>query len=254
MSQSNSISNGTPADPQKHGIFQTYNREGSTGTPRHHPGAVRDFRSFPKVLQRRMPLQNALEECLTYIRGCVPPFDDELLQTPLQLPGWNPRYWGPVLDSAPSTVALRSAALQSAARFLVDFNEYDDQGLAAGLEVFRKVRRDLSTGHEASVYHPDLHLHTELSRLGALVIMEPSNSLSDGAARVASHGYFDNNNIPPWDTWITTVPPRPGGWGSLGLLCWVPKWARQHVEDAIAVNPEECLHWADIQGEQAIWR
>ena len=32
----------------------------------------------------------------------------------------------------------------------------------------------------------------------------------DGAAEVASQGFFDVDNVPPWGTWVGTVRPVPG--------------------------------------------
>jgi len=37
---------------------------------------------------------------------------------------------------------------------------------------------------------------------GDLLCFKPFETLSDGAASVASVGYFDWDNTPPWDTWV----------------------------------------------------
>jgi len=39
-------------------------------------------------------------------------------------------------------------------------------------------------------------------RQGRLLCYFPDANLADGAAQVASEGFFDINNIPPWDTWV----------------------------------------------------
>ena len=30
----------------------------------------------------------------------------------------------------------------------------------------------------------------------------PDDNLADGAAALASRGFFDEDNAPPWDTWL----------------------------------------------------
>ena len=85
---------------------------------------------------------------------------------------------------------------------------------------------------------------------GRLLIFDPGQSLSDGAAMVESNGFFDADNEPPWDTWIAYVqerPQRPGAWTHLDsyLICWIPPAFLDLVDRAIAVNPEECLLWTD---------
>ena len=37
---------------------------------------------------------------------------------------------------------------------------------------------------------------------GRLVACMPEVNLCDGAAEYSSEGYFDVDNIPPWDTWV----------------------------------------------------
>jgi len=85
---------------------------------------------------------------------------------------------------------------------------------------------------------------------GRLLLFDPGQSLSDGVAMVESNGFFDADNEPAWDTWIAYVHERPrrlGAWTHLDayLLCWVPPAFVDLVDGAIAVNPEECLLWAD---------
>jgi hypothetical protein len=38
---------------------------------------------------------------------------------------------------------------------------------------------------------------------GRLLAFALDHTLSDGAAYVATNGFFDGDNIPAWDTWIT---------------------------------------------------
>lgn len=74
------------------------------------------------------------------------------------------------------------------------------------------------------------------------VVYLPDNNLADGAAAVVSHGYFDDDNVPPWDTWVMYVPADAAQPGK--LISWVPPQLFKLVDDAVQVNPEECVYWA----------
>jgi hypothetical protein len=84
---------------------------------------------------------------------------------------------------------------------------------------------------------------------GRLVVYFPDANLFDGSAEQASNGFFDQDNMPPWDTWVCYVDVA----GTAGvdrsydsyLVSWVPPALLELVDDAIAVNPEICIQWAD---------
>ena len=74
-------------------------------------------------------------------------------------------------------------------------------------------------------------------REGRLLLFTPQDSLSDGAATVASEGFFDVDNVPAWDTWLY--------FDGQTLLSWVPHLLISKVQPGIDVNPEGCIKWAD---------
>lgn len=82
---------------------------------------------------------------------------------------------------------------------------------------------------------------------GRLLLFDPSWTLFDGAAAAESEGLIDVCNVPGWDTWVTFVEEQKrqedGSFGSY-LVSWVPPPLLGPVDDAIAVNPEQCLRWA----------
>ena len=86
---------------------------------------------------------------------------------------------------------------------------------------------------------------------GRLLVYEPDNDLCDGAAPIASKWFFDENNMPPWDTWVCYVidseKMQKGRWVSWSsyLIAWVPPVFLKSAEAGISVNPEECIAWAD---------
>jgi hypothetical protein len=72
----------------------------------------------------------------------------------------------------------------------------------------------------------------------------PDEDLTDGAAEVASQGFLDVYNAPPWGTWVGYFED-----GSAGprcpcyLLAWVPDALVAVASAGIDVNPEQCIGW-----------
>jgi hypothetical protein len=88
---------------------------------------------------------------------------------------------------------------------------------------------------------------------GALVAYFPHQNLCDGAAVLSSDGFFDNNNVPPWDLWIDLLPVPSellhGGHLHASLLVsWVPHHLVPLAQAGIDVNPEECILFATLPG------
>lgn len=137
------------------------------------------------------------------------------------------------------------------AKVLSEYETFVGTDLNTELATFQSERRRLTSSIGESGHHLDLNVERELQRTHAFLLVEPASSMSDGAASGVSAGYFDDNNMPPWDTWIMPLPLLSGvsssTWEEPGLLCWVPSWAREAVEAGIYVNPEQCLQWAGIQ-------
>jgi hypothetical protein len=72
---------------------------------------------------------------------------------------------------------------------------------------------------------------------GRLLLYAPDENLCDGAAEVASLGFFDVDNVPPWDTWVA--------FSNGTLLSWVPPSLVTLAQSGIEVNPECCILWMD---------
>jgi hypothetical protein len=71
---------------------------------------------------------------------------------------------------------------------------------------------------------------------GRLLKYAPSENLCDGAAQYSTKGFFDVDNIPPWDTWICFIEPY--------LISWVPPRLLDLANTGIDANPEQCILWA----------
>jgi len=74
-------------------------------------------------------------------------------------------------------------------------------------------------------------------RGGRLLLYAPEENLADGAAKYMSFGFFDVDNTPPLDVWVT--------YSRGTLLSWVPPQLLTLVQSGIDVNPECCIRWMD---------
>src|SRR5687768_7246799 len=81
---------------------------------------------------------------------------------------------------------------------------------------------------------------------GRLLVYDPAFNLRCGGAEVATEGFFDTDNIPPWDLWIGYVVERELKWCfDSYLVSWVPNSLVALAEKGIQANPEGCIAWAD---------
>ena len=71
---------------------------------------------------------------------------------------------------------------------------------------------------------------------GKLLVFSPEETLSDGAARYASKGFFDDDNVPAWDTWVAHVENY--------VVSWIPPQLIELVDAGVNANPEQCICWA----------
>lgn len=71
---------------------------------------------------------------------------------------------------------------------------------------------------------------------GKVLLFSPEETLSDGAARYSSKGFFDDDNVPPWDSWVAFFDQY--------LISWVPSQLVELVNAGVEVNPEQCTLWA----------
>jgi uncharacterized protein (TIGR02996 family) len=82
---------------------------------------------------------------------------------------------------------------------------------------------------------------------GRLLVFYPDSTLSDDAARQVSVGFFDEDNVPAWNTWVWLSDDSDAdealSYRSY-LVCWVPPRWVDRADAGIQVNPEQCLRWA----------
>jgi hypothetical protein len=109
------------------------------------------------------------------------------------------------------------------------------------------------SSHLRSLGQRDLAPVTDLAG-GRLLAYFPDDNLACGVAEVESQGFFDTNNIPPYDTWVWMVRNirsfacADGASGEMEanyLVAWVPPDFIPQASGGVDVNPEECILWLD---------
>jgi hypothetical protein len=144
---------------------------------------------------------------------------------------------------------------------------------ATSLRTCKPKHEDLASQHEqvfrvgversrrlAASGRRDLPLATDLCG-GRLLAYLPDESLADGAAQLESKGFFDTDNIPPYDTWVWMVRNvrafdyRDGGQGELEanyLVAWVPPDFIALASAGVDANPQECILWLDTLDDEFV--
>lgn len=95
----------------------------------------------------------------------------------------------------------------------------------------------------------NIHADGKSLPMGRLLAFDPHGSLSDGAANVATDGFFDDDNVPPWDLWLTSIELEVGASNDVWrpfrayVICWIPMEVVGVAQLGIDVNPEECILW-----------
>ena len=115
-----------------------------------------------------------------------------------------------------------------------------------GIDNFVRVKRDSYRQASESIKQKRSELlrdattestdPTEAQALGRLLLYEAMETVSDGAAEASSHGFFDTEDAPPWDTWFWYKDST--------ILCWVPDSLVSDAQAGIDANPVDCIRWA----------
>lgn len=71
-------------------------------------------------------------------------------------------------------------------------------------------------------------------------------SEASGASELASDGYFNEFDLPPWDTWVAWVTDfKPAHEHNGFILAFVPPSFNECVQLGIDANPVNCVFWLD---------
>jgi hypothetical protein len=101
---------------------------------------------------------------------------------------------------------------------------------------WRHAVEQVITRRSEQVSRPKFNPSPEQLKSGRFLLYYPQENLADGAADQSSNGFFDTNNVPPWDIWV--------GFSDGVLVSWVPPAFIEAADMGIDVNPEECIQWA----------
>ena len=72
---------------------------------------------------------------------------------------------------------------------------------------------------------------------GSILIYIPNDTLFDGASEVASEGFFDDYDAPPWDSWFHYQQRK--------LFAWIPSVLIPLAQAGIDANCVQCIEWAE---------
>ncbi|MGB2642636.1 MAG: hypothetical protein WBG02_14805 [Candidatus Acidiferrum sp.] len=123
---------------------------------------------------------------------------------------------------------LRSAAFRSYAASLFQPGENRTE------LVERLAEQRVSLLREINAYPPEVS--SDLAG-GRLLVYEPDFNVVDGASQYTSKGYFDEQDAPPWDTWVCYFDRH--------LISWVPASLLGLVQAGIEVNPVDCIRFVE---------
>jgi hypothetical protein len=117
-----------------------------------------------------------------------------------------------------------------------DFLKEDEQG-ALSAETFSDAFSLVTSRRREHVKQLHIQVTSPSSKEdGRLLHYWPHENLACGAAEYSSNGFFDQNNVPPWDTWMS--------FDGRTLVSWVPSILIPLAQDGIDANPEGCIAWA----------
>jgi len=121
---------------------------------------------------------------------------------------------------------------------------------------------DVVSRKRAEFLRAEGHYPSEMScdLAGGRLLMSEDSSVWDGASQAESKGFFDEDDRPPWDTWlcyvqgadypIAAVPPKGNptiipAWKIWYLVSWAPPTLLDLAVAGMSVNPVDCIQWAD---------
>jgi hypothetical protein len=82
--------------------------------------------------------------------------------------------------------------------------------------------------------------------MGGMLAFNLDACFFDGAVSAETQGFFDDEDLPPWDTWIAyTERHGAGEAGENVLVSWMPESYRQLAERAIAVHMCNAYAWLE---------
>lgn len=170
----------------------------------------------------------------------------------------SPRQWDIWRRSTPGSSgmddALLGARLAEAVAWcdsLTSFEDFRSETLKPSLfqDGMDDLVRDLGQGRQHQLRYRKLRVGYELPVVvtGKFMLYFPDENLSDGYAEVVSGGFFDGDNVPAYDTWVSFCSETGQSPHSdrRYLLCYVPVPLIAAADAGIEGNPESCIVWLE---------
>lgn len=80
---------------------------------------------------------------------------------------------------------------------------------------------------------------------GRLLVTEIDGSFGDSPSAIITNGIIDEDDLPPWDTWLRAYSEElDSGINFVVLLSWIPQELVEAVDKAVQEDPTECVQWA----------
>lgn len=117
--------------------------------------------------------------------------------------------------------------------------------------------RDLGQSRQHALRHRKQQVRHEAPIVagGRFMLYFPDQNLSDGYSAEVSGGFFDVQNLPPYDTWVSFFVeqdhPQPSA--RRYLLCYIPAPFVEAADAGIEGNAESCIVWLE-QSDASIRR
>lgn len=122
----------------------------------------------------------------------------------------------------------------------IEYSYYDSSNFEQALQQAVGQREAIAMRNSGSADFQDL---------GRILYLETQLTTCDGAAAFESHGFIDENDVPPIDTWFYLDRNiRRQARKTPNLFCWIPRQFESVMQAAMDVEIFDSYHWLDEAG------
>jgi hypothetical protein len=118
-------------------------------------------------------------------------------------------------------------------------NRSADVRVKARQEGYRRATTSINELRSTFLHRTQMKLpdFTVAQAKGKLLRYEPLETVEDGSSELVSHGFFNIEDAPPWDTWFLS--------SESAIFSWVPEPLIRDAQAGIDANIVNCIHWCD---------
>jgi hypothetical protein len=149
------------------------------------------------------------------------------------------RQINPVINSQ-SLYKFNSAYTEWSVEWNIEYDYYDSSNFEQALQQAVEQREAVSIPNNG---------FADFQKLGRILYLETQLITCDGGAAYESHGFIDENDVPPIDTWFYLDKNIQQQYRKVpNLFCWIPKRFELIMEEAMRVEIFDSYHWLDEKG------